>query len=401
MSIVDSLGSLHARVTGIAPAAAQRLATFETADVLAVPQAAWADLVGRAIEPNPYFHPGWARAGARHAEGKSGNQVLLAWDSAARTRLIGLLPVVSAWRAIQIPIPVLIAWQAYAPLTTPLLDRDMTDIAARGLLAAAAQAGAYAVLLPLIAEEGPAASALRRAAAEFKAAPYSFGRHQRARLDATQDADAAIGSLGPKKLKELRRQRNRLADNGDVVFKVAGPGEETSAALEAFLSLESAGWKGATGTALAAKAGDALFIKTAIQEMAATGDAEMATLSSGNKVVAAGMLLRHLRRGYFAKIAYDESAAKMSPGVQITLDITRHLCADARFDDADSTAVADHPMIDHIWRSRLAVCDLLVPAQPGKFPLAVLATIIGAHRVLRNTARIIYHRLRSLKGSRP
>ncbi|MEP7030062.1 MAG: GNAT family N-acetyltransferase [Pseudolabrys sp.] len=398
MSIIGTLGTAHARVSGTSPLSAWRAATYEIADLLGVPQAAWADLCRRAIEPNPYFHPGWARAGARHAEGKTGGKVLLAWDSAARTRLIGLLPVVSAWRALRIPIPVLVAWQAYAPLTTPLLDRDMADNAARGLIKAAAKAGAHAVLLPLLAEEGPAALALRAAAADFKLAPYSYGRHQRARLDATQDADTAIGSLGSKKLKELRRQRNRLADNGDVVFKVAAPGDETDAALDAFLLLEAAGWKGASGTALAAKAGDALFIKIAIRDMASTGAAEMATLSSGGTVVAAGMLLKHLRRGYFAKVAYDESAAKMSPGVQLTLDVTRHFCADAGLDDADSTAVADHPMIDHVWRSRLAVCDLLVPTQAGRFPLAVLAAAIGARHVLRNAARTIYHRIRSLKG---
>ena len=83
-----------------------------------------------------------ARAVARHAEGKSGARALLAWDTPARTRLIGLLPVVSAWRALRIPIPVFVAWQAYAPMTTPLFDRDMADTAARGLIAAAAKAGA-------------------------------------------------------------------------------------------------------------------------------------------------------------------------------------------------------------------------------------------------------------------
>jgi CelD/BcsL family acetyltransferase involved in cellulose biosynthesis len=401
MSIVDSLGGLQARVTGIGSASTQRIATFEIADLLAVPQAAWANLAGRALEPNPFFHPTWARAVEGHAEGKSGARALLAWDGPARTRLIGLLPVVSAWRALRIPIPVFVAWQAYAPLTTPLLDRDMTDTAARGLIAAAAKAGAMALLLPMLAEQGPAASALHGAIAEFSLNPYAFERHRRARLDAIQDADVAIDSLGPKKVKELRRQRNRLADSGGVAFTIAAVGEETVAALESFLSLEAAGWKGANGTALAKKAGDAAFIRSAVPDMVAAGAAEMATLSCGDAVVAAGVLLRHLRRGYFFKIAYDESAAKTSPGVQLTLDVTRHLCADAAIDDTDSIAVTGHPMIDHIWRSRLAVCDLLLPTQPGKLPLALFAGLIAARSVLRRAARSIFHLLRSLKGKHP
>jgi CelD/BcsL family acetyltransferase involved in cellulose biosynthesis len=401
MSIVNSLGSLQERVTDIRSASTHRLATFEIADLLAVPQAAWADLAGRAIEPNPFFHPAWARAVARHAEGKSGVRALLAWDAPARTRLIGLLPVVSAWRALRIPIPVFVAWQAYAPLTTPLFDRDTADTAARGLIAAAAKAGAMALLLPMLAEEGPAASALRGAIAEFNLAPYAFDRHQRARLDGTQDADVAINSLGAKKVKELRRQRNRLADSGDVAFKIAAAGEETAAALEAFLSLEAAGWKGTTGTALAKKAGDSAFIRSAVPDMEATGAAEMATLSCGDAVVAAGVLLRHLRRAYFFKIAYDESSAKTSPGIQLTLDITRRLCADGAIDDADSTAITGHSMIDHIWRSRLTISDLLLPTQAGRLPLALFAALIGARRALYGAARSIFHLIRSLKGKHP
>jgi hypothetical protein len=201
-------------------------------------------------------------------------------------------------------------------------------------------------------------------------------------------------------LKDLRRQRNRLADRGEVVFKIAA-GKEIVAALEAFLSLEAAGWKGTTGTALAKRAGDSAFIRSAVPAMAATGAAEVVTLSCGDAVVAAGILVRHLRRAYFFKVAYDESAAKTSPGVQLTLEITRRLCADATIDDADSTAIAGHPMIDHLWRSRLAVSDLLLPAHTGRLPLALLAALIHARSILCGAARNILHFIRSLKGRHP
>jgi CelD/BcsL family acetyltransferase involved in cellulose biosynthesis len=400
MSIIDHWSGWQGRLAGgkADGVSASCHDTVEIVDLLSVPQGPWADLAGRAIESNAFYHPAWARAVARHADGKSGARVLLAWDSPARTRLIGLLPVVSAWRALKLPIPVFVAWQAYSPLTTPLIDRDKADDAARALILAAKKAGAMAVLLPSIADEGPAAHALRGAIASFNTASYTFDRHQRARLDATQDGEAAIAALGQKKIKELRRQRNRLADSGDVVFKIAAPGAETQAALDTFLTLEAAGWKGANGTALVCKPGDAQFIKTAVTDLVTAGAAEIATLSCGPTVVAAGVLLRHLRRGYFFKIAYDETAAKTSPGVQITVDITRHLCADARFDDADSTAVSGHPMIDHIWRARLSVGDLLLSAEPGKPALALFAALIGARRMLRELARTVFHRLRSLKG---
>lgn len=405
MSVVDSRHSVQSWIAGARAALARDralargdMATFDVVDLLAVPEAAWADLAARAIEANAFYHPAWARAVTRFAEGKSGARALVAWDSAARRRMIGLLPVVPAWRALRLPIPVFVAWQAYAPLTTPLLDRDNADAAARALIAAAAKGGAQALLLPALAQEGPAAKAMRSAVAAFGLEPYAFDRHERARLDAAQDCDEAVRPLGSKKIKELRRQRNRLADDGEVAFQVAAPGHETAAAIDSFLALEASGWKGANGTALASKPGDAAFLKAALPAMVADGNGEVVTLRSGDKVVAAGILLRHLRTAYFFKIAYDEAAAKASPGVQLTLDITRAMCADEAIDAVDSTAIANHPMIDPIWRGRQPVADVLLPAQAGKPAFVLLTVLINTRRLLRAAARSLCHRLRKLKG---
>jgi hypothetical protein len=88
----------------------------------------------------------------------------------------------------------------------------------------------------------------------------------------------------------------------------------------------------------------------------------------------------------------------MSPGVQLTLDITRAMCADGQIDSVDSTAIANHPMIDHIWRDRQPIGDLLLPTQPGAAALALFAALIETRRTLRNAARALYRRLRKLKG---
>ncbi|MBS0534508.1 MAG: GNAT family N-acetyltransferase [Proteobacteria bacterium] len=405
MSVVDTRQNVQGWIAG-ARAELERgrayargdLATFEVTDVLAVPEAAWADLTTRAIEANAFYHPAWSRAVARHVKGQIGMRALLAWDGPAKRRLIGLMLVAPAWNCLRLPLPFFVGWYAYAPLTTPLLDRDHPEAAARALLTAARKAGAHAVMLPAMAQDGTVAAALRAAAAPFGAAPRVFNAHERARLDATQDADEAAQALGSKKLKELRRQRNRLADSGDVSFKIAAPGAEADAALEQFLALEAAGWKGEAGTALASKQGDIAFMKEALPAMVRDGTAQIATLSSGDKVVAAGVLLRHLNRAYFFKIAYDESVAKMSPGVQLTLDITRAMCADAQIDSVDSTAIANHPMIDHIWRGRQPVADLFLPTQSGKPAFALFAALIEMRRTLRDAARALYHRLRKLKG---
>lgn len=408
MSVVDTRHNVQGWIAGaraalardraLAPSEAAREPICEVADILAVPEAAWADLVAHAVEANAFYHPAWARAVARHVKGQVGMRALLAWDGPAKRRLIGLMLVAPAWNCLRLPIPVFVGWYAYAPLTTPLLDRDRADAAARALMSAVREAGAQALLLPAMAQDGPVAIALRKAVEPFAVLPRVFNAHERARLDATQDIDDAVAALGSKKLKELRRQRNRLADIGEVEFRIAAPGAEADAALEQFLALEAAGWKGAAGTALAAKQGDVAFMKEALPAMVRAGAAQIVTLTSGDKVVAAGVLLRHARRAYFFKIAYDETFAKSSPGVQLTLDITRAMCGDDTIDTVDSTAIANHPMIDHIWRDRQPIADLMLPAQAGASGFRLLAALIAARRVLRDAARSLYHRLRKLKG---
>jgi CelD/BcsL family acetyltransferase involved in cellulose biosynthesis len=371
-------------------------ATVERVDLLDVPEAPWRDLVMRAAEPNAFYHPDWARAVARHADGKSGAQALLVWDGPQRAKLVALLPVVSAWRTYRLPVPALVAWQAYAPLTTPLVDRDAVTRAARGLVQAARDAGALALVLPFMAADSALAEALR-AAGVLCGGVRERNSHQRARLDATQAADAAIASLSAKKLKEWRRQRKRLADEGAVTFRLHG-NDNALPALDAFLALESAGWKGARGTALAQSEGDRRFVREAVPALIRSGHAQIATLNCGDRIVAAGLILRHLSRGYFFKVAYDECDAKASPGVQLTLDLTRAVCDDVAISDMDSLAVADHPMIDHLWRGKLTIADMIVPLQRDAFAFGAIVLAMATRETLRNLAKRAVQVVRRMRG---
>jgi len=366
----------------------------EVATLADVPVAAWRRLAEASLAPNAFYLPEWARAVNAHATGKTGARALLVWDGPARERLIGLLPVVSAWRALRIPVPALVAWQAYAPLTTPLLDRTVATAAARGLLKAARDAGAKALLVPFVEMESRVAEALRSAALARGGEAWTIGAHERARLDAGVDPEAMFKSaLGAKKLKELRRQRHRLADAGSVTFAASSSPDNLPAALATFLRLEGGGWKGERGTALASDPGDAAFVQEATAALAARGQAEIVTLSHGGEPVAAGLVLRHGRRAFFFKIAYDERLSKLSPGVQLTLDLTQRLCADPDIDDADSIAIAGHPMINRIWPARLPVGDLLMPTGHGAgIILPVFAASIAARECARRTVHRFRHR---------
>jgi hypothetical protein len=89
----------------------------------------------------------------------------------------------------------------------------------------------------------------------------------------------------------------------------------------------------------------------------------------------------------FFQFGVDEGFAKFSPGVQLTLELTRHLCADPTIASVDSTASADHPMINPIWRGRLAIGDVLIPLKPNDPVVALIHAALLARQALRNAAR--------------
>jgi len=364
------------------------------APLAAIPIDSWRALSERTIEPNGYYLPDWALAVNASAPGRTHASALCAW-SGSPAGLIGLLPVVPLWRAFKIPLPALVSAHPYGTLSTPLIDRDRAGDATRSLMQAARQAGARAVLLREVSLEGAAMRAIVECLAQDGLRPHVLQSHRRACLDATRDADELLrDALGGKKLKELRRQRHRLAEHGAISFSVARSREGIASAIETFLKLEASGWKGRRGTALAQVEGDAAFIRRASVALSDTGQCEILTLASGETPVAAGIVLRHGNRAFFFKLGVDERFAKFSPGVQLTLELTRHLCADPAITSADSTAGPDHPMINPIWRGRLAIGDVLIPLRRHDPMVALIHAALILRQTLLDLARRGVHVLR-------
>jgi hypothetical protein len=355
-------------------------------------------LAERAVEPNGYYLPGWEQAVNAFATGRTGVSALTAQGPCApdgAARLIGLMPVVTAWRACKIPLPALASAEPYGTLCTPLLDRDLAHDAAARLLGAARDAGAHALILRDVSLDGAAMNAFTEVLRQKGLRPRVLRSRLRACLDARRDAEELLrDALGAKKLKELRRQRHRLAEHGAVRFEVARTPAAAAAALEIFLRLEASGWKARRGTALIQDDGDAAFVRGAVAALAETGQCEIVTMHAGETAVAAGIVLRHQDRAFYFKLGIDERFAKFSPGVQLTLDLTRHLCADPAIATADSTASADHPMINPIWRGRFAIGDVLIPLRRGDPMVPLIHAALTLRSAARELARRAVHYIR-------
>jgi hypothetical protein len=266
-------------------------------------------------------------------------------------------------------LPVLVGWtHPFAPLGTPLVDREAPAavIAAWFDHLASHPDLPSLVLLPYCPVQGPLAVALDSVLAARGGKAVDFARHQRALL-APEDARGGYldRALGHKKRKELRRQRKRLGDAGVVTRGSASDPVAVADALGDFLRLEAGGWKGRAGTAAGADGDIARFLETAAADLAAEGKARIERLLVDARAVAAIVMLRSGTTAWCWKIAYDESFARASPGVQLLTDVTEMLLDDSTIARADSCATEGHPMIDHVWRERVVLAERLISVRTG------------------------------------
>jgi CelD/BcsL family acetyltransferase involved in cellulose biosynthesis len=325
----------------------------------------WRDLVSRALEPNVFYDPAFALAAAP-AFGDP--HAVAVWTRSGK--LIGLFPA-RIERRYGV-LATLTGWtHPYAPLGVPLVDRDEAEAAIAGFLdhVEANEHLPKLLMLPLVATGGLFAEALARVLLRHGGAMEMFGAHQRALLEPAGERIKYLdGAVNAKKLKELRRQRRRLLDKGQLHTRTAQSADEMPRALSDFLTLEASGWKGRGGSAAAQHGAHHTFMRDALTALAAEGNARIDALMHNGHPLATTIALRSGTSAWFWKIAYDEDASRGSPGVQLVLDLTRSIAQDNAVARVDSCATADHPMIDHLWRERLVLTDLLIA--PGRGALA-------------------------------
>jgi CelD/BcsL family acetyltransferase involved in cellulose biosynthesis len=331
-------------------------------DELAPLVPAWRKLAETALEPNVFYEPAFALAAVPVFAADAG--AMLVWSERSPRRLLGFFPARIEKRRYGFGLPLLVGLtHSYGPLGVPLVEREATELVIAAWLAHLAADATLPglVLLPYLTEDGPFAAALepilRRAQIPFA----DFDRHQRALLAPSGERALYVEhALSRHRRKEVRRLWRRLGDTGAVALGAAEDAAAVGGALDHFLAIEAAGWKGRAGTAAAADEVLQRFVRKVVSGLAAEGKVTVDRLFVDGRAIAAAIILRSGRSAWFWKIAYDEAFARFSPGVMLSVALTEALVEDARVARADSCATADHPMINHIWRERLPLCNRLI-----------------------------------------
>lgn len=345
----------------------------------------WRELAARAIEPNAFYEPAFALA-AGPVFGKDTRAVLV---RTTLGRLVGLFPGHPGRLKIA-------GWvHPYAPLGVPLVDRSEPETVIAAWLDHLSRDLAMpgALVLPYLPERGAFANALDAVLLREDRRSARFGRHERALLaPGVQRAHYLERAMSAGRRKELRRQRRRLQDIAPVTVTTSCSGEEIAAALKDFMVLEASGWKGIAGTAIATDPALKAFVQGAVAGLAAQGQARIDRLYLNGTAIAATITLTSGDTAWCWKIAYNEGLSRSSPGVQLVCDLTDALLAQPAPARVDSCAASDHPMIDHIWRERLALSDRMIELKPAWFK--PVCAIEHAQRMTIGAAKAIRNRLR-------
>ena len=314
--------------------------------------AAWEALATNACEPNPFFEH-WFVLPSLDAFGAGAAVSLLAHYS--QGQLTGLLPIGRTKNYYGYPVPHASSWlHDNAFCGAPLVARGQERQFWRGLFDHFDQNPGLALFLhiPLLPEEGPLKAALTDVLAEQSRASFAVLEENRALLasDLSSD-DYFTRSMSTKKRKELRRQHKRLSEEGTLTFERCDDTTGIDQWIADFLALETAGWKGDAGSALASSEGTSDFFTNTLTQSAQARKLERLTMRLNDRPIA--MLANFVTTPgvYSFKTAFDESYARFSPGMLIQLE-NLSLLDRKDIHWTDSCAAEGHSMIERLWREK-------------------------------------------------
>ncbi|MGX5840177.1 GNAT family N-acetyltransferase [Mesorhizobium sp. ArgA1] len=414
-------GTAGAMVSGLAglardadPAHLEILANNRPQRKLAVyPASAGFDLVEeldflctRTVEPNVFFNPRFLAPAMPRLEDREVRLAVIRDGDEYRNRLRLLVPFSVERPAVPLGVPVMRTWSSpFGPIGTPLVDHDdpigvVEDFF--GMLSRPHLKLPKVFVLPDIRLDGPLASVLATVAETRGLTMVTTGKADRPVLESEADGEAYLkASLRAHHYREFRRLKRRLGDLGKLEHVVARGPDEIRYAIESFLTLEAAGWKGRERTAMAIDRYRAAFAREAVHRLAEHDMCRIHSLTLDGRTIACLVVFVEAGVAYTWKTAYDETLATYSPGTLLMIEVTRQHLDDPNIMMTDSCAVPDHPVMSRLWSERKPMGSLVIGLTRDADRLArQAASQLHLYRETRNMARILRNRMKSLLGRR-
>ena len=385
-----------AAATVIWPRAGQNVSVeIVDAALLAELRASWTDLLARAAAPNAFMDPALVRVAAE-VEPKTQHRALMAWKTIDGRRQLAGVWAFAIRRPRTSPLPIrVLAVPSYAQcyLSTPVVDRNGLEETLDAMLDGIAGDPQLPniIALDMVGADGPTHDALMRVLAQRGSLPCVFERSSRPKLASALDGKAYLEkALSASTRKKLRQHRRKLADKGTLTSVVASEPDAVRRALEEFLAMEAAGWKGRQGTALLNSDADAAFMRGAVGALADAGCASIHSLYLDARPVSMQIVARSGPAAFTWKTAYDEAFQDFSPGMLLLEDYTAAFLQDKSIAFVDSCSFDDTGFMS-AWSERQPVADLWIDARRGgSLTFRVLCGIQRNYRAARSVAKNLY-----------
>ncbi|HYY82950.1 MAG TPA: GNAT family N-acetyltransferase, partial [Beijerinckiaceae bacterium] len=214
-------------------------------------------------------------------------------------------------------------------------------------------------------------------------------------LDRGESFDAyATRHLSASRRKGLRRRRSKLAELGEVTFRSVTEGPALAEAVEDFLALERAGWKGSRGTALASRPATIELARALFASAGGPVAARADMIRLDGRPIAVSLALDCGRTAHLLKTAFDESLRAYGPGVVLEAEIVR-ACHEERFADRLDSASLPGGVLDDLYADRERIGDFLfaTTAEVGGPALQRVADAERLRRAAMKQLKQLYSRM--------
>lgn len=360
-----------------------------TAEDLGPHVPAWEQLAAAAMEPNVFYEP-WMLLPALRCFGSADMQVAMVYasDPSTPTRapvLCGLFPFQRDTRYAGVPIACLRLWKyIHCYLCTPLMRAENAQGCLEALFAwlARDRSGTPLVEFRSIAGEGPVHQALVDDLRRHQRPTHANEWHTRALLRRASDAETYLRSaVSGEGLRAQRRRARRLAELGQVECLPLDADSNVQRWVDQFLQLESQGWKGRDGGALACKPEEQAFFISVATEAFRRRRLLALSLNMDGRPIASRCSFLAGDGAFSFKSAFDERYAHHSPGVQLELENIRQVHATPQIQWMDSCTQPDNAMINRLWKDRRTIQSLVVAT--GRSPGDLFVSLMPLLRWLR------------------
>ena len=326
---------------------------------------AWENLAASALEPNVFYEPWMLLPAIEHIRDCEKIEVMLISGPPGpdgEEPLWGLFPLDVQRKCLHLPMRTLALWQhRYCYLTVPLVHKDHVGqvIDAFWRWFENNSLGCRVLDTNYLLGEGP----FHTAWADSLIGRYVLVLNEHPRglqMRAPSFESYLANQLSKKRHHTLRRGLRHLEELGRVGYREVAFIAHVEDWIEQFLHLESAGWKGRDGGAIAIRKEDAAFFRDITYAGFAHGRARLLSLDLNGNPIAMKLVLTSEDGGHIFKIAYDERYSKYSPGVILELEDLERWHSGSKINWIDSCASARHPLYDLISNERRVIRRTLI-----------------------------------------